>query len=103
MMTVFRLLAGMKRLRGTRFDIFGYSAERRLERQLIADYEAMLQEFVSRLRPETYETAMALAELPETIRGFGPIKLASIEAARPRRDALLEKLRGRPPEHKQAA
>ncbi len=103
MMTAFRLLAKMKRLRGTRFDVFGYSAERKLERQLITDYEGLLQKFVMRLRPETYETAVALASLPEQIRGFGPVKLASIEQARLRETGLLEALRSKPPERKQAA
>ena len=103
MMTAFRLLARMKRLRGTRFDLFGYSAERKLERKMISDYEALLQDFMLRLRPETYETAVALASLPEQIRGFGPIKLASIEQVRGREKELLEALHGKPPERKQAA
>jgi indolepyruvate ferredoxin oxidoreductase len=99
-MPVFRMLAGLKVLRGTRFDIFGYSTERKQERQLIHDYEALLEEITRRLSPERSETAIALASLPEKIRGFGPVKLASIVAAREREADLLEKLRGAPPVHK---
>ncbi len=102
-MTAFRLLAAMRRLRGTRFDPFGYSAERKMERRLIADYEALLDAFARDLRPETFETATALAELPEQIRGFGPVKRASVERTRLREKELLEAFRGTPPARKQAA
>ena len=70
MMTVFGLLAKMKRLRGTRFDPFGYTGDRKTERRLIAEYEALLDEIARRLRPGHYETAVALASLPEQIRGY---------------------------------
>jgi indolepyruvate ferredoxin oxidoreductase len=103
MMTAFRLLARVKGLRGTRFDMFGRSAERQRERQLIADYEALLDELKLRLRPDTYDVAVALAELPEQIRGFGPVKLASVERARARERQLLDTLRGEGPARKQAA
>jgi indolepyruvate ferredoxin oxidoreductase len=99
-MPVFRMLAALKRLRGTHFDIFGYSAERKLERELIANYEGLLDEISRRLSPERHETAIALASLPEKIRGFGPVKLASIEAAREREADLLDKLRGTAPASK---
>jgi indolepyruvate ferredoxin oxidoreductase len=99
-MPVFRMLAGLKGLRGTRFDIFSYSAERKLERELVGGYEGLLEEITRRLSPERHETAIALASLPEKIRGFGPVKLASIEAAREREAELLEKLRGTAPVHK---
>jgi indolepyruvate ferredoxin oxidoreductase len=99
-MPVFRMLAGLKGLRGTRFDIFSYSAERKLERELVVGYEGLLEEITRRLSPERHETAIALASLPEKIRGFGPVKLASIEAAREREAELLEKLRGTAPVHK---
>jgi indolepyruvate ferredoxin oxidoreductase len=103
MMTAFRLLAKMKGLRGTTFDPFGYTAERRLERQLIADYEKRLDEIVASLRPETHDTAVALAELPEKIRGYGPVKLASIEKAKAREAELAPLLSGTPPRRKRAA
>jgi indolepyruvate ferredoxin oxidoreductase len=103
MMTGFRLLARMKGLRGTRWDVFGYSAERKMERRLIVDYEALLDEIARRLTPETHEVVTALAALPEQIRGFGPVKLASVEKTRLKKKQLLEALRGAPPEHREAA
>jgi indolepyruvate ferredoxin oxidoreductase len=104
MMTAFSLLAKLKGLRGTRLDPFGYTAERRLERQLITDYEQRLDEIAGLLRPQTHETAVALAELPEKIRGFGPIKLGSIEKAKARERELVQALRGTPsPSRKRAA
>jgi indolepyruvate ferredoxin oxidoreductase len=103
MMTAFKLLAKMKGLRGTRFDIFGYSAERKLERRLIADYEALLDDIVPLLKPETQELVAALAALPEQIRGYGPVKHAAVEKAKLREKELLDALRGAPPQRRQAA
>jgi indolepyruvate ferredoxin oxidoreductase len=103
MMRAFRILAKLKGVRGTWLDPFGYSADRKLERMLIADYEHWLDEITRRLRSETYDTAVALAELPEKIRGYGPVKHASIEEARRREKELLEALSGTPRERKQAA
>ncbi len=98
-----RLLARFRRLRGSALDPFGYSAERRQERELIADYEAVLDEIAERLTPETHGLAVELAALPETIRGFGPVKAqAMIEASR-RREELLAALRAPLPEHQRAA
>jgi indolepyruvate ferredoxin oxidoreductase len=98
MMTAFRQLARMKHLRGTRWDVFGYTAERRRERALIAEYEAMLAEFEERLTPENYETAVALARLPETIRGFGHVKERHLTVAEGERAKLLVAFRAeRPP------
>jgi indolepyruvate ferredoxin oxidoreductase len=92
MMTAFRMLARMKGLRGTRLDIFGYNAERRMERQLIADYESVLDQIAERLGRETYDAAVALAALPDQIRGFGPVKAASVEKAKAREKELLAAL-----------
>jgi indolepyruvate ferredoxin oxidoreductase len=103
MMTLFGLLAKMKGLRGTRFDPFGYSGDRKTERKLIADYEALLDEIAFRLRPDTHETAVALASLPEQIRGYGPVKAAAIERAKLREAELLEALRRAPGERQRAA
>ena len=104
MMRAFRLLAGLRGLRGTAFDIFGRTEERRMERRLIADYEAMLDEVAERLSPATHGTAVELAGLPATIRGFGHVKSANVEAADRRRSALLEDLRAPTPDaHKRAA
>ncbi|MDI3335931.1 indolepyruvate ferredoxin oxidoreductase family protein [Defluviimonas aestuarii] len=93
MLPVFRLLAKMKRLRGTSLDFFGRSSERKMERELIAQYEADMAEVLRKVRPETLEAAVALAELPLSIRGFGPVKEAAERAAAKRREELLATIR----------
>jgi len=74
MMPVFRLLARLRFLRGTPFDPFGYSAERRLERRLVADYERRVGELLDALSPATHALAVEIAGLPEQIRGYGHVK-----------------------------
>ena len=86
-----RILARLKFLRGTPFDIFGRSRERRVERQLIADYERLVEEMLAGLCPEKLDHAVAILALAESIRGYGFIKDRSIE--RYRRE--LEQLRSR--------
>ncbi|HXP32321.1 MAG TPA: indolepyruvate ferredoxin oxidoreductase family protein [Stellaceae bacterium] len=93
MLPVFRILARLKRLRGTRFDLFGRSAERRMERRLIAEYDTMIRELVAALTPENHALAVAIAQLPEQIRGFGHIKERAIAAAKAREAALLAAFR----------
>ncbi|MEF3047359.1 indolepyruvate ferredoxin oxidoreductase family protein [Pseudotabrizicola sp. L79] len=88
-----RLLARLRHLRGTIFDPFGRTAERRMERALIAEYEADMAEALTRLTPETRAIVIELAELPLTIRGFGPVKEANQRKAAKRREALLAALR----------
>jgi indolepyruvate ferredoxin oxidoreductase len=93
MMGAFRVLAKLRFVRGTRLDVFGRTEERRTERQLITDYEALIDEILSSLAAETVAVAVALASLPEKIRGFGHIKEKSIRAAEAERAALLQRLR----------
>jgi indolepyruvate ferredoxin oxidoreductase len=93
MLVVFRMLARLKFLRGTAFDPFGFSVERRTERQLIADYEQLLDEIFADLTPDNHRLAVALAEIPEKIRGFGHVKAAHIKAARVQQKNLLEQFR----------
>jgi indolepyruvate ferredoxin oxidoreductase len=93
MLPVFRVLAKGKRFRGTKLDLFGRTAERRLERQMIADYEVMLAEIERRLAPDTHRTAMALTRLPEEIKGFGHVKHANYEKAKKKEANLLAMLR----------
>lgn len=81
-MTAFGVLAKLKRLRGTAFDPFGYSDERKLERQLILDYEQQLDEIISNLNSDNHAAARHLAELPMRMRGFGHVKEANIKAAK---------------------
>jgi indolepyruvate ferredoxin oxidoreductase len=98
MMGAFRLLAWLKFLRGTPLDIFGYSEERRTERKLIADYEALLDEIVTKLTPDNHAFAVGLAVIPEKIRGFGYVKARHLAAAKADEAALLEQFRaGLPP------
>jgi len=96
-MPVFRMLAKMKGLRGGPLDVFGYSAERRMERQMIRDYEALVDEIAARLSPATHAAAVALARLPLEVKGFGHVKLANYEAAKQREAALLGQLRNPAP------
>ncbi len=85
----FRLLARLKRLRGTPLDVFGYRAERKMERALIKQYQADLPKMIA---ARNADAAIALAELPLQIRGFGPVKEANERAAAKRREELLAML-----------
>ena len=102
MMSAFRALAALKGLRGTPFDPFGYLAERKAERRALADYEALLDEMVAGLTRERHATAVALAALPEKIRGYGHVKAESLVKARAEQAKILEAWRN-PPARRQAA
>ena len=93
---LFRLLAKFKFLRGTAFDPFGYTVERRRERALVREYEMMLEEVRSRLSGENHHIAVALAAIPEKIRGFGHVKMRHLKAAKAEEAALLDQLRAGP-------
>jgi indolepyruvate ferredoxin oxidoreductase len=93
---LFRLLAKLKVLRGTAFDPFGYSAERKTERALVRDYEAMLNEVLGKLTPENHHIAVGLAAIPEKIRGFGHVKMRHLKAAKADEAALLDQFRSGP-------
>jgi indolepyruvate ferredoxin oxidoreductase len=103
MLPVFRRLAKLKSLRGTAFDLFGYTRERRTDRKLIADYEAMLEEIMPRLTPENHYLATGLAAIPEKIRGFGHVKARHLEAAKAEEAALLAQFRAAAPSFLKAA
>ncbi|MFU0506970.1 indolepyruvate ferredoxin oxidoreductase family protein [Pseudaminobacter sp. NGMCC 1.201702] len=94
MLRGFRFLAAMKRLRGTVFDPFGYTQERRMERGLLAQYESDLELIRNSLDAGRIEAAAALASVPELIRGFGHVKDASVARAAGERTRLLERLNG---------
>ena len=89
MLTAFRLLAPLKTLRGTALDVFGRTEERRMERQLIADYRQTLEQVLSGLNADKHALALELARLPEAIKGFGHVKERNLKAARTRWQALL--------------
>ncbi|MFT5658781.1 MAG: indolepyruvate ferredoxin oxidoreductase [Gammaproteobacteria bacterium] len=93
MLVIFGWLERFKGLRGTFFDPFARTAERKLERQLIVDYEAMIDELVESASSANYAVATELASLPEQIRGYGHIKEQHLEAVSVRKDQLLNHLR----------
>ncbi|MEE2688837.1 MAG: indolepyruvate ferredoxin oxidoreductase family protein [Pseudomonadota bacterium] len=86
---VFRLVAKLKFLRGTPFDIFGYTDERRRERRLISEYEGTVNRLLRDLTVENYAVAVEIVSLPEQIRGYGHVKARSIDAAKLREGDLL--------------
>lgn len=94
MLPVFKALSRFRFLRGTHFDVFGYSTERRAERKLIADYERTLQLVIMQLAEHNFETALELLTLPQRVRGYGPIKLQAIADYEEQRRALLVRLQG---------
>ncbi len=89
MFKAFGLLAKLKFLRGGRFDVFGHTAERRGERQLIADYEQTLHELLGSLDARRLALAVEIASIPEHIRGYGHVKEAHLHEAKAREAALL--------------
>lgn len=88
----FKVLAKLKGLRGTVFDIFGYLPERKLERQLIRDFEITVDKILEKLTPQTYDAACQLAELPQKIRGFGHVKEKNYEDFKKKEQELLQKI-----------
>ena len=97
----FKALAKLKFLRGTPLDIFGYTSERKAERRLIADYEAMIDEVLKGLSSANHALAVKLAAIPDDIRGYGHIKDANLEKARRKEAELLAQWRN--PEAMKAA
>jgi len=90
----FTVLAKLRFLRGTPFDLFGYSKERRTERALVGEYEQLVDELLGRLDAGNHALAIELASLPEEIRGYGHVKARHLEKARARQAELLARLRG---------
>ncbi len=76
---VFRVLASLKGLRGTRFDPFGYSAERRTERFMVGQFADLVASTAAGLNSDNLEQAIELARLPQEVRGFGPVKEQAME------------------------
>ncbi len=103
MLTLFRWLARLKRLRGTRWDPFGWTAERRMERDLIARYEADIDELLERLSFLRLPQAVEIGRLPESVRGFGHVKMRNVERYLAERERLLAAWRASPDVPGQAA
>jgi len=93
-MWLFKLLARLRFLRGSRFDPFGYLTERKEERRALTDFENLLGDIVRNLDDDNYEVAVELARLPEQVRGFGHIKSRSLAQACARQENLLKKFHG---------
>ena len=83
------LVARFRRLRGTIADPFGHTAERRLERRLISEYEAVIGKVLSFLGEANFDAALEIASLPEKMRGYGHVKARNIEMAKKREAQLL--------------
>ena len=88
-MWALRVLASLRFLRATPFDVFGYTQERRLERRLIRDYLAMIEGVLPVLDAAHHSLAVDIAALPMQLRGYGHVKMRHLEALTQRQDALL--------------
>ncbi|MFO7530332.1 MAG: indolepyruvate ferredoxin oxidoreductase family protein [Marinobacter sp.] len=97
MFRAFKLLAKLRGLRGTALDPFRHSADRKLDRTLLADYRQLAERIGRELSTDNHETFLQLAELPADVRGFGPVREQAVEAIRERQQQLLKALEtGRP-------
>jgi indolepyruvate ferredoxin oxidoreductase len=90
------VLAKLKVLRGTPFDLFGYTAERRTERALIGWYEGQVDRILGNLDPQRFADLLAIAKAPMDIRGYGPVKEAAIHQVRSNVEPLWERLAAEP-------
>jgi indolepyruvate ferredoxin oxidoreductase len=97
MLPAFKLLAKLKFLRGTAFDIFGYSPERKTERALIGQYESLVDELLAGLTPANHALAVKLASVPDDIRGYGHVKDAHLVKAKRKEADLLAQWRNPEP------
>jgi indolepyruvate ferredoxin oxidoreductase len=93
MLSAFKVLARLKGLRGTAFDVFGYTAERQSERALISQYRQSIEEVITQLNAHNHSAAVELARIPEHIKGFGHVKERHLAAARPQWTALQQAFR----------
>jgi indolepyruvate ferredoxin oxidoreductase len=90
----FRMLRAMRRLRGTKLDVFGLPKVRRVERALPGEYRALVERSLERLTPVTHSTVAEIAELPDVIRGYEDIKLANVDRFREQAAVLEAQLAG---------
>ena len=97
-----KILAGLKSLRGGVLDIFNYSAERRMEQALIAEYESVIDELLSGLSSENYADAAEIADLARSIRGYGPVKQATVDKVRAETTGRMEIWRQASPQQEAA-
>jgi indolepyruvate ferredoxin oxidoreductase len=83
----------LKRLRGTKLDLFGYTKERKVERALIGEYETLIGELLGGLTPVNHALAVKLASVPDDIKGYGHVKDAHLEKAKRKQAELLNQWR----------
>jgi indolepyruvate ferredoxin oxidoreductase len=102
MLTGFKLLARLKGLRGTAFDVFGKTDERKTERALIGEYRASIEQVLATLDAGNHAAAVEIARIPEQIKGYGHVKERHLRAAREKWAALMAAW-GHPPSARQAA
>lgn len=88
-LSAFRLIARMKGLRGTRFDVFGYSEERRMERQLVSEFETIVIDLLDGLNSATHPLACDIAALPMEIRGYGHVKMANATTTKDKLSGMM--------------
>ena len=96
MLSAMRFLARFKGLRGTPLDVFGYSSERRIERRLVDDYRAVIEELLGSLDRDRLALAAEIAAVPSKIRGFGHVKMRNLDEAKRREAELLAQWRSPP-------
>ena len=87
-----KVLAKGKKLRGTVFDLFGYTAERRMEQQILHDYEITIGKLLVKLTSKNHLIACQIASLPQSIRGFGHVKERNLKIAKEAEKTLWEKM-----------
>jgi indolepyruvate ferredoxin oxidoreductase len=97
MMSAFGMMAKLRRFRGTALDLFGRTAERRMERALPGEYETLLAELLAALAPHNHALAVLLAQIPEHIRGYGHVKERHLKAAKAKEAELLAAFRAARP------
>jgi indolepyruvate ferredoxin oxidoreductase len=93
MLTGFKLLKHFKVLRATPLDIFGNTEEREMERALIGEYVASIDEVLAKLNADNHALALEIANLPDAVKGFGHVKARNVVAVRSKWDGLMEKWR----------
>jgi indolepyruvate ferredoxin oxidoreductase len=87
------VLAALRPLRGSAFDVFGHTQERRDERAILWEYKSTVGELIATLSTDNHALAVEIARLPERIRGFGHVKMRNLQAVRPRWDELMKQWR----------
>ncbi len=103
MMRAFGVLAKFKFLRGSALDIFGYTAERKMERALIGEYRQTISSLLPKLTADNVGKLTAIASIPEDIRGYGHVKERHLKAAKQKEATLLAEFDAQPVGNKQAA